>query len=102
MNNILQGIIQSEEEASRIENEAKQQASMILAEARKNASEIMEKSLLEGDALTEELLQNARDEAVEEINSQTESKKSAQEQIRLKSKERLEKAAEYIVGRIVN
>ncbi|MGI6122865.1 MAG: hypothetical protein ACOYIG_01585 [Acetivibrionales bacterium] len=102
MNNILQGIIQSEEEASRIENEAKQQASMILAEARKNASEIMEKSLLEGDALTEALLQNARDEAVEEINSQTESKKSAQEQIRLKSKERLEKAAEYIVGRIVN
>ena len=71
-------------------------------EARKKASEILEKSLFEGERLSEELLQKARDEAVEEANLQVDSKDKAQEQIRLKSKERLNKAAEYIVERIVS
>lgn len=102
MNTILLGIIESEEEASRLENEAKQQALLILTEAKKKASEILEKSLLEGEVLSEELLQKARDEAVEEANLQVDSKNKAQEQIRLKSKERLNKAAEYIVERIVS
>jgi vacuolar-type H+-ATPase subunit H len=102
MNTILLGIIASEEEASKLENEAKQQALLILTEARKKASEILEKSLFEGERLSEELLQKARDEAVEEANLQVDSKDKAQEQIRLKSKERLNKAAEYIVERIVS
>ena len=102
MNTILLGIIASEEEASKLENEAKQQALLILTEARKKASEILEKSLFEGERLSEESLQKARDEAVEEANLQVDSKDKAQEQIRLKSKERLNKAAEYIVERIVS
>lgn len=102
MNTILQGIIESEEQASNLENEAKQQALLILTEARKKASEILEKSLLEGETLSDELLQKARDEAIEEANSQADSKNHLQEQIRLKSKEKLNKAAEYIMERIVS
>lgn len=102
MNTILLSIIESEEEASALENEAKQQALLILAEARKRASEILERSLFESEALSEELLQKARDGAVEEANLQAGSKKKAQEQIRLESKERLNKAAEYIFERIVS
>ncbi|NLE25903.1 MAG: hypothetical protein GX625_11295 [Clostridiaceae bacterium] len=102
MNTILQGIIESEEQASNLENEAKQQALLILTEARKKASEILEKSLLEGETLSDELLQKARDEAIEEANLQVDSKNKAQEQIRLKSKEKLNKAAEYIMERIVS
>ncbi|MGI6086021.1 MAG: hypothetical protein ACOYIF_11395 [Acetivibrionales bacterium] len=102
MNNILQDIIQSEEEASRLEDEAKQKALVILAEARKMASEILEKSILEGETLSDELLRKAREEAAEEIRLQAESKNRAQEQIRLKAKGKLGKAADYIVERIVN
>ncbi|NLO99487.1 MAG: hypothetical protein GX386_04255 [Clostridiaceae bacterium] len=102
MNTVLLSIIESEEEASRLENEAKQQALLILTEARRKASEILEKSLIEGEALSEELLQKARDEAVEEANLQADSKNRELESIRLKSKERLNKAAEYIVERIVS
>ncbi len=102
MNTILQGIIESEEEASKLENEAKQKALLILTEARKNASEILEKALLEGEKLSDELIQKARDEAVEEANLQADSKSHSQEQIRLRSKERINKAAEYIIERIVS
>jgi|BioPla2DNA2_1021312.scaffolds.fasta_scaffold01509_7 vacuolar-type H+-ATPase subunit H len=102
MNTILQAIIESEEEASKLENDAKQQALLILTEARKKASEILEKSLLEGEALSEELLQKAREEAEEEARLQADSKNKALEQIRLKAKERLNEAADYIVERIVN
>ena len=52
MEKILQGIIQSEEEALGLENEAKQQASVIITEAEKKAAEILEKSVQEGETLS--------------------------------------------------
>ena len=78
----------------------KQQALLILR-GKKKASDIG-KSLLEGEALSEELLQKAREEAEEEARLQADSKNKALEQIRLKAKERLNEAADYIVERIVN
>lgn len=102
MEKILQGIIQSEEEALRLENEAKQQASVIITEAEKKAAEILEKSVQEGETLSGELLQKARDEAIKEKNLQAHSKTQSLEQIRIKSKERLQKAVDYIVEKVVN
>lgn len=102
MEKILQGIIQSEDEALKLENEARQQALVILAEAQKKAAEILENSVLEGEDLSEELLQKAREEAEEETRLQTDSKTQYLEQIRLKSKQKLKNAAEYIIERIVN
>lgn len=102
MEKILQGIIQSEDEAHRLENEAKQQALVIITEAEKKASEILEKSIFEGETLSQELLQKGKDEAVNETNLQTDSKIQSLEQIRLKSKERLQKAADYIAETVVN
>ena len=74
MEKILQSIIQSEDEALRLENNAKQQSLVILTEANKKASEILEKSVLEGETLSEELLQKARDEAINETNLKSNSK----------------------------
>lgn len=102
MEKILQSIIQSEDEALRLENNAKQQSLVILTEANKKASEILEKSVLEGETLSEELLQKARDEAINETNLKSNSKIQSLEQIRLKSKERLQKAADYITEKVVN
>lgn len=102
MEKILQGIIQSEEEARVIEEEAKRQALAMLTEARRKSLEIIENSVLEGEELSRELLQKARDEAAHEASLQEDSKKQKLDQIRIKSKERLSKAAQYIVERVVN
>jgi vacuolar-type H+-ATPase subunit H len=102
MDNVLQDIIKSEEEALKIEEEAKQEALEILSEARKKAEEILEKSLEEGENVAEDLLQKARSEAVKEKNLRESSKDKADEQTRTKSREKLDKAADFIAGRVVN
>jgi vacuolar-type H+-ATPase subunit H len=100
MESILQDIIQSEEEALKLEEAARQQSLDILTEARKKAEEILEKSLIEGEALVDELLQKARIEASDERRLQPNSELNEVQQKR--SREKLDAAADFIVGRVVN
>ena len=102
MDNVLQYIIQSEEEALKIEEEAKKQSLEILSIARKKAEEILEKSLIEGEELVEDILEKARSQAAEESDLHKNSKDKVDEHIRTKSKEKLDAAANFIVGRVVN
>lgn len=99
MENILQDIIRSEEEALRLEEEARQKSLEMLTEARKKAEEILEKSLIEGEAMVDELLQKARTEALDDHKL----KDAEQDEEALKkSRAKLEAAVDYIVGRVVN
>lgn len=102
MENILQDIIQCEEEAARLESEAKQEALEILTKARKSAEEIIEKSLVDGEAMVEDILQKARSEANDVRKQHQEINLEADEKFRLKSREKLDTAAEFIAGRVVN
>ncbi len=102
MDDILQDIINREEEALRIEEEAKKQSLDILTEARKKAEEVLEKSLVEGESVAEEILKKARDEAFEERKLHDNQTLGEQEQTRARFREKLNEAADYIVGRIVN
>ncbi len=102
MDSILQDIIQSEEEALRLEEEAKKQSLEILTEARKKAEEIIEKSLVEGENMVEDILQKARTEALDERKHHERAHFESNEQIKVKAREKLDEAVDYIVGRVVN
>ena len=101
MDSILQDIIQSEDEALRLEDEAKRQSLEILTEARKKAEDIMEKALVEGEAMVEHILQQARNEALDERKSKEKAHFESNEQIKVKAREKLNEAVDYIVGRVV-
>ncbi len=102
MENILQEIIQSEEEALRIENEAKQKALLIVSEARKNAESIIESAFAQGEEITEAILEEAKTEALNEREQGMGARKEADDRIRMKSREKLEKAVGFIFGKVVN
>ena len=102
MDDILQDIINREEEALRLEEEAKKKSLDILTEARKRAEEILENSLVEGEKMAEEILVKARTEAVTERKLHEEANITSQEQTRLKYREKLDVAVDFIVERIVN
>ena len=102
MDNILKEIIQYEQQALRLEEEARKEALEIIAEARKKAGEIMEKSLQEGESMVEDLLERARQEGIEEARRHENEQTEAGEQIRAMSRQRLEAAVDYIVERVVN
>lgn len=102
MENILQDIIQSEEEALRIENEAKQEALIIVSDARKKAEAIIEGAFTQGEEIEKDLLNNAKDEAIAERKQSMGAWQEADERIRIKSSEKLEKAIDFIVGKVVN
>jgi len=96
MNNILQDIIRCEQEASRLEEEARKQALKIISEARKKAAELMEKSLIEGEALSENILKEAKEKSEQQLNSITD-----QETFSV-SPEKLQTAVNLIVERVVD
>lgn len=102
MDSILQDIIHCEEEALRLEEQAKKQSLEILAEARKKADEILENSLVEGETMTEEMLQKAREDAIVERNHQENSQVKVDDQIRTNSREKINAATDFIVRRVVN
>ena len=98
MNNILQDIIKCEQEASRLEEEARKQSITIISDARKKAAELMENSLIEGEKLCENLLQEAKKNAEEEFQSSL----MNDEQIKSVSPDKLEAAVNLIVERVVD
>lgn len=102
MENILQDIIQSEEEALRIENEAKQEALIIVSDARKKSEGIIEGAFTQGEEIEKDILNNAKDEAIAERKQSMGVQQEADERIRIKSREKLEKAIDFIVGKVVN
>lgn len=102
MENILQDIIQSEEEALKIENEAQQEALNIVSEARKKAEGILEGAFTQGEEIAKDLLNEAKTEAFDERKQSMDVQKEADERIRIKSREKLEKAVDFIVGKVVN
>lgn len=102
MENILQDIIQSEEEALRIENEAKQEALIIVSDAKKKAEGIIESAFTQGEEIEKDLLDEAKDEAFAERKQSIGVQQEAGEQIRTKSREKLGKAIDFIVGKVVN
>lgn len=102
MDNVLQGIIKSEEEALRIEEIAKKQALEILAEARKKAEVILEKSLSEGETMAEDLLKKARAEVAKERDLNKSNKDVAEGHIMDNIPDKLNAASDYIVGKVVN
>lgn len=102
MENILQEIIQSEQEALRIENEARQEALIIVSEARKNAESIIENAFVQGEEITKAILGEAKKEALDERKQGMEARKEADEKFRQKSREKLDKAVDYILGKVVN
>lgn len=102
MENILQDIIQSEEEALRIENEAKQEALNIVSDARKKAEGIIEEAFTQGEEITKVILDEAKADAINERRQSVSAQQEIDEQIRIKSREKLEKAVDFIVGKVVN
>lgn len=102
MENILQEIIQSEEEALGIENEARQEALIIVSEARKNAESIIENAFVQGEEIAKAILDEAKAEALKEREQSMSVQKESEDMIKLKSREKLEKAIEYIFGKVVN
>lgn len=102
MENILQDIIQSEEEALRIENEAKQEALIIVSDAKKKAEGIIEGAFTQGEEIEKDLLDDAKDEAFTERKQSKGVQQEVGEQIRTKSREKLGKAVDFIVGKVVN
>jgi len=102
MENILQEIIQSEEEALRLENEARQEALNIVAEARKKAESIIEDAFSQGEEISKAILDEAKADALKERSKSLEARKEADEIFRLKSREKLDKAVDFIFGKVVN
>lgn len=102
MDDILQDIIKREEEALKLEEEAKRQSLEILTDARKKAEEILEKSLAQGEGMAEEILNKARAEALDERKLHESANLENEEQTRKKYREKLNEASDFIVGRIVN
>jgi len=102
MENILQDIIQSEEEALRIENEAKSEALAIVSDAKKKAEQIIESAFTRGEEIEKELMETAKAEALNERKQSMNAQQEAEEQIRIKSREKLGKAVDFIVGKVVS
>ncbi|HHY65033.1 MAG TPA: hypothetical protein GX501_08305 [Clostridiaceae bacterium] len=102
MVNILQDIIQSEEEALRIENEARQQALAIVAKARKKAETIIEEAFSQGEEITKAILDEAKAEALRERENNISVQKEASERIRMESGMKLEEAVRFIMGKVVD
>lgn len=102
MENILQDIIQSEEEALRIENEAKLEALAIISDAKKKAEQIIESAFTQGEEIGKDLLKKAEDEALDERKQRMSTQQGAEQQIRIESREKLGKAVDFIVGKVVN
>jgi len=102
MANILQDIIQSEEEALRIENEARQEALVIVSEARKKADSVIEEALSQGEEITKAILEEAKAEALREQEQNINAQRESGEKLRMRSKEKLEEAVGFILGKVVN
>lgn len=102
MDNVLQDIIMCEEEAARLEEEAKSKSLELLTKARKKAEDILENSLVEGESMVDHILKKAQSEADDERKLNENAYMSQDEQSRMKSKESLNEAADFIVGRVVS
>lgn len=102
MGNILQEIIQSEEEALRIENEARQEALNIVSEARKKAESVIEEAFGQGEEITKAIFDEARAAALNERKKSLDARKEADELFRQRSREKLDKAVDFIFGKVVN
>ncbi len=102
MDNILQDIISSEQEALKIENEAKQEALNIVSEAKKKAEVIIEEAFSQGEEIAQDLLKVAKTEAFDERRQSMGVQQEADERIKAKSREKLEMAVDFIVGKVVN
>jgi len=102
MENVLQDIIQSEEEALRIENEAKLEALAIVSDAKKKAEQILENAFIQGEEIEKDLMESAKAEALKERKQSMNAQQEIEEQIRIKSREKLSKAVDFIVGKVVS
>lgn len=99
---ILQEIIQVEKEAARLEEESKKQAREIVTEAKKQAADLLEKSISEGEAVTADILKQARLSAEMEIESRQKSSEAEAGNLRNTAERSMNQAVQYIVGRIVD
>ncbi len=100
MDNILKDIITYEEEALKLQEDAKKQSLEIISEARKKAAELMEKSLVDGENLVENLLKQAKKEGLEELKRQE--ALASDEELKSIPTQNLNNAVDLIVERVVN
>lgn len=100
MENILTGILSCEEEAFKLQEDAKKQSLEIIAEARKKAADLLEKSLAEGEALVDSLIQQAKKESLEELKRQE--ALASDQGLKAIPKQKLDDAVDFIVESVVN
>ncbi|HOA55982.1 MAG: hypothetical protein WAP56_03685 [Acetivibrionales bacterium] len=98
---ILKDIRAAEARAEQIEAEAAQKAREMIADARREAAELRERLLEEAENEALDLLKASEEKAHQDINTADARIRAQCDDIRKEAGERLDKAVDFIVGRIV-
>lgn len=99
---ILNQIIETEQEAVRIEENSKREARELVARARQDAAAILEKGRIEREALRAEMLRRARQEMEQELKAREEAVEKAARELARGAEKQLDEAVQFILGRIVD
>lgn len=98
---ILNQILETEQEAARIEENSKKEAREIVAKAKQEAAAILETSRAQSESLGAEILKEARQRLELEMKSREEAVEEAASKLAGSAERRLDAAVQFILGRIV-
>lgn len=99
---ILNQIIETEQEAARIEEDSKREARELIAKARQDAAAILERGKSEGEAQRAEILKRARQDMELEMKTREEASEKAAQELARSAEKKLDAAVQFILGRIVD
>ena len=99
--NILNEILETEQEAARIEDDARKEARELVAKARQEAAAIIEEGRTKSEAVRAEILKKARQELDRDMKSREEAVEKEALQLAQIAGKRLDAAVKLILGRIV-
>lgn len=99
---VLQEIVSVENQAEQIEAQAQQRARDIIAAAKKDASVLVEKAVEQAEKEAKDIIKSAEVKASRDIENKKQTTQAQCMAIKENSEKKLEKAIDFIMGRIVN